>query len=91
LECDVSKAPDDVDALLLRIRTMKWQAVTILSSSPNGLAREEAAALVATLDGIASALCNAPACEAIKAARDRIETLARLRDHAPARRTAGRS
>jgi hypothetical protein len=68
---------------------MKWQAVTVLSSSPLGLAREDAAALVATLDGIASALRNDPAPETIKAARQRIESLARIRDHAPLHRTAG--
>ncbi|MEO6009901.1 MAG: hypothetical protein ABIU38_17785 [Vicinamibacteraceae bacterium] len=87
----MSKPPDEVDALLLRIRTMKWQAVTVLSSSRSGLAREEAAALVATLDGIASAMLMHPAPEAIKAARERIETLARLGDHEPLRRSAGRS
>ena len=87
----MSKPPDDVHALLLRIRTMKWQAITILSTSPSGLAREEAAADVATLDGIASALRNAPEPGAIKAARERIESLARLRDHEPLRRSAGRS
>ena len=30
----------------MRISTMKWQAVSVIASSPNGLAREEAAALV---------------------------------------------
>jgi hypothetical protein len=68
---------------------MKWQAVTVLTSSPNGLAREEAAALVATLNAIASIICNEPAPEAIKSAQERIERLARLRDHAPATRSAG--
>ncbi len=87
----MSKAPSEADAVLLRIRTMKWQAVTVLSSSPLGLAREDAAALVATLDGIASALRDDPAPETIKAARQRIESLARTRDHAPLHRTAGRS
>jgi hypothetical protein len=87
----MSKPPDEVDALLLRIRTMKWQAITILATSPNGLAREEAAADVATLDGIASSLRNVSDPGAIKAARDRVEALARLRDHEPLRRAAGRS
>jgi hypothetical protein len=87
----MSKAPDEVDALLIRIRTMKWQAVTVLSSSAHGLTREEAAALVATMDGIASALGKNPAPEALKAAKERLDALARLRDHPPLVRTAGRS
>jgi hypothetical protein len=87
----MSKPPDEVDALLLRIRTMKWQAVTVLSSSGSGLAREEAAALFATLDGIECTMRSGPAPEAVKAFRERIETLARLRDHEPLRRAAGRS
>lgn len=87
----MSKPPGEVDALLMRIRTMKWQAVTVLSCSPDGLAREDAAALVATLDGIASALGKDLTPEAVKAARDRVEALARARDHAPLRRSAGRS
>ena len=70
---------------------MKRQAITILATSPNGLAREEAAADVATLDGIASSLRNVSDPGAIKAARDRVEALARLRDHEPLRRAAGRS
>jgi hypothetical protein len=88
----MSKAPDDVDALLLRIRTMKWQAVTVLSSSKSGLAREDAAALFATLDGIERTIRSGPAPEAIDAVKERIEILARLRDHEPLlRRAAGRS
>ena len=87
----MSKPPGEVDALLIRIRTMKWQAVTILTTSPDGLAREDAAALIATLDGIASALGRDLAPDAINAARDRIEALARARDHAPLRRSAGRA
>jgi hypothetical protein len=87
----MSKPPVEVDALLLRIRTMKWQAVTVLGSSRHGLTREEAAALVATLDGIASALGNDPAPEALKSARERIDALARAHDHEPLRRSAGRS
>ena len=87
----MSKPPGEVDALLIRIRTMKWQAVTVLSSSRDGLAREDAAALVATLDGIACALGKDLAPEAVAAARERIEAIARERDHAPLRRAAGRS
>jgi hypothetical protein len=90
-ENPVSKPPGDVDALLIRIRTMKWQAVTVLSTSSDGLAREDAAALVATLDGIAGALARETTPEALKLARERIETLARARDHAPRQRAAGRS
>lgn len=70
---------------------MKWQAITIMATSPSGLAREDAAADVATLDGIAAALRKAPEPAAIKAARARVEALARLRDHEPLRRSAGRS
>ena len=87
----MSKPPDAVDALLLRVRTMNWQAVCVMSSSVNGLAREEAAALVATLDGIAAAIRNDPAPEAVKLAQERIESLAIVRDHEPWRRSAGRS
>jgi len=87
----MSKPPDELDALLLRIRTMKWQAVTVLSSSSSGLAREEAAAVFATLDAIESAMRNGPASDAIKAARERIDSLGRIRDHEPLRRAAGRS
>jgi hypothetical protein len=83
--CDVSKSPDEIDALLLRIRTMKWQAVTVMSSSSSGLAREEAAALFATLHAIESAMRNGPASESITAVRERIDTLGRLRDHEPVR------
>ena len=85
------KSSDDVAALLLRIRTMKWQAVTVLASSSNGLAREEAAAVVATLDGIVDAMRNKPEPDAIKAAVERIDALARFRDHEPRTRVAGRS
>ena len=81
----MSKSPDEVGALLLRIATLKWQAVTVLWSSRDGLAREDAAALVATLDAIASAMRSQPEPEAIKAARERIELVATLRDHAPGR------
>jgi hypothetical protein len=87
----MSKPPNEVDALLLRIRTMKWQAITTMATSPNGLAREDAAADVATLDGIACALRNVSEPDVIKAARERVEALARLRDHEPLRRSAGRS
>ncbi len=87
----MAKPPDDVDALLLRIRTMKWQAVRVLSSSRHGLNREEAAAVVAAMDGIASALAANPAPDAIKAAKERLDALARLRDHEPLRRAAGGS
>ena len=90
-EYDVSKAPDAADALLLRIRTMKWQAVSILSSSTSGLAREDAAALVATLDGIELMMRNDPAPEVIKLAQERVEIIAVVRDHEPSRRAAGRS
>jgi hypothetical protein len=87
----VWKPPDDVHALLLRIRTMKWQAVSVLASSSSGLAREEAAALVATLDGIVCALRNNPEPAAVKAAAERVEALARFRDHEPRTRVAGRA
>ena len=87
----MSKPPDNVNALLLRIRTMKWQAVSVLAHSPSGLAREEAAAVVATLDGIVSAIRSDPEPAAIKAAAERVEALARYRDHAPRVRVAGRS
>ena len=70
---------------------MKWQAVRVMSSSMNGLAREEAAALVVTLDSIASAIRSDPAPEAIELAQERIERLAIVRDHEPLRRSAGRS
>jgi hypothetical protein len=75
----------------MRISTMKWQAVTVITTSPSGLAREEAAALIAALDGIAIALRNEPAPEAINSTRERLELMAQLRDHAPKRRAAGRS
>jgi hypothetical protein len=90
-ELAVWKSSDDVAALLLRIRTMKWQAVTVLATSSNGLAREEAAALVATLDGIVAAMRNKPEPAAIKAAAERVEALARFRDHEPRVRVAGRA
>jgi hypothetical protein len=88
-ELNVSRPPAEADALLLRIRTMKWQAVTILASSTDGLAREDAAALIATLDGIVASVSSNPAPDIIKAARLRIEHIAILRDHEPRRRTAG--
>lgn len=87
----MSKPPNAADALLLRIHTMKWQAVSVLASSTSGLAREEAAALVATLDGIASAMRNDPEPDVVKLAQERIEALAILRDHEPLRKSAGRS
>jgi hypothetical protein len=87
----LSKPPDEADALLLQIATLKWQAVTVLSSSPHGLAREDAAAVVAMLDAIALALRSHPEPEAIKAARERLELVATLRDHAPRRRAAGQA
>ena len=86
----MSKAPDDVATLLMRISTMKWQAVCVLASSPNRFAREEAAALVAALDGIVRSLTNA-APDTIKAVQERLELMAQLRDHAPMRKSAGRS
>jgi hypothetical protein len=75
----------------MRISTMKWQAVRVVASSPNGLAREEAAALAATLDGIVRTLLTNPASEAIKAVEERLDLMAHLRDHAPMRKSAGRS
>jgi hypothetical protein len=89
-ELVVSKAPDEAAALLLRIATLKWQAVTVLASSPHGLTRQDAAAFVADLDGIAATLCGSPPPDVVRAARERVEMLARLRDHEPRRRTAGR-
>jgi hypothetical protein len=89
VELDVSKAPSEADALLLRIRTMKWQAVTILASSTDGSAREDAASLIATLDGIVATVSRDPAPDILKAARLRIEHIAVLRDHEPRRRGAG--
>jgi hypothetical protein len=74
----------------LRIATLKWQAVTVIASSPNGLAREDAACFLADLDGIAAALRDNPTPEATRAARERVEALARIRDHEPRRRAAGR-
>jgi hypothetical protein len=88
----MSHAPDDLDALLIRVRTMKWQAVTVLGSSAHGLTRAEAAALAATMDGIASGLGDNPAPDAIKAAKESLDALARLRDHPPLlRRAAGQA
>jgi hypothetical protein len=89
-ELDVSKGPDEAAALLLRIATLKWQAVTVIASSSNGLAREDAACFLADLDGIAAALRGSPTLETTRALRERVEALARLRDHEPRRRTAGR-
>jgi hypothetical protein len=87
----MGKPPDDVDALLLRMRTMKWQAVSVLASSRSGLDREEAASVIAIVDGLSARLINDCAPETIKAVRERIESVARLRDHEPRRRGAGRS
>jgi hypothetical protein len=87
----LSKAPDEAAALLLRIATLKWQAVTVLASSSSGLAREDAAAFAADLDGIAATLCGSPPPDTVKTARERVEALARLRDHEPRRRTVGRT
>ena len=85
----MSKPPGKVDALLLRMRTMKWQAVSVMASSSNGLAREDAAALVAVLDGVTAALGRDLAPETLRAAEALIEALAREHDHAPLRRSAG--
>jgi len=87
----VSKAPDEAAALLLRIATLKWQAVTVLAMSPHGLTREDAAAFAADLDGIAATLRGSPPPDVVRAARERVELLARLRDHEPRRRASGRS
>ena len=87
----LSKSPDEADALLLLIATLKWQAVTVLSSSRDGLAREDAAAVVATLDSIVAVVRSSPDPGTLKAAKDRVERLARLRDHEPKRRTAGQA
>ena len=87
----MSKPPDEVEALLLLIATLKWQAISVLSSSQDGLAREEAAALVATLDATALAMRSHPTPAAVKAAKERIERLAKLRDHEPKRRAAGQT
>lgn len=85
----MSRAPDDVDALLLRIRTMKWQTVTVVGSSGDRLARENAAALIATLDGMAAELASGSTPDGVRAVRERIEAIALLRDHAPMRRGSG--
>jgi hypothetical protein len=71
------------------MRTMKWQAVSVMASSTNGLAREDAAAIVAVVDGITSALGRDLAPETLKAAEELVEALAREKDHAPLRRSAG--
>jgi hypothetical protein len=75
----------------MRISTMKWQAVSVVASSRHRLAREQAAALLATLDGITSTNRKDLEPEALKSAQARIESMAQLRDHAPKRRAAGRS
>jgi hypothetical protein len=87
----MSKPPDEIDAVLVRIRTLKWQAVSVVSSSNDGLARQEAASVIATLDGIASSMRKGLAPEAVKAAQERLDALCRLRDHAPLRKAAGRA
>jgi hypothetical protein len=91
VEPDVPKPTNDVDALLIRIRTLKWQAVTVTASSSDGLAREDAAALIATLDGIVMALGKDLAPEALEAAEARLDRLAKSRDHEPRHRSAGQS
>jgi hypothetical protein len=87
----MSKAPDEVDAVLMRIATMKWQAVTTMSSSPNRLAREDAAAIAATLDSFASTLRRDVAPDVVKFVNARLEALVSQRDHPPRGRSAGRS
>ena len=89
VEAVMSKAPDDVDALLLHLRTLKWQAVTIIASSPSGSARENAAADFATLDAMATLLASHPGPKVVQAIKRRMESLALMRDHEPAVRTAG--
>jgi hypothetical protein len=69
---------------------MKWQAATAMSSSTIGLVRGEAAALFATLAGIECALHSDPTPGAITCMRERLETMARMRDHAPLSRAVGR-
>jgi hypothetical protein len=62
---------------------MKWHALQVASSSRSSVARAEAGALVATLDGIATALRGDLAPETIGAFRERVERLALLHDHEP--------
>jgi hypothetical protein len=90
VEVVMSKPPDDVDALLLHLRTLKWQAATILASSPNGIARENAAAEFATFDALVTLLGTRPGPEVVKAIRRRIEALALMRDREPASEDSAR-
>ena len=86
----MSKAPDDADALLLQLRTLKWQAVSVLASSKNRLAREDAAADFATMDAWCKVLGNNPGPEVVKAIKRKLDSLAAMRDHEPNVRAAGR-
>jgi len=68
---------------------MKWQAVTIMANSSDGLRRQDSAALIALLDAIAVVLQNEPPPHVVTAARERLDAEARLRDHPPLVRRAG--
>lgn len=87
----MGKPRDEVDAVLIRIATMKWQAVTIMSSSPSRFAREDAAALAATLDGLVSILRSDVGSDVLTFVTGKLDSLASQRDHVPRRRSAGQS
>ena len=63
------------EKLLMRIRAVKWQANTILSSSPEGLAREEAAAIVAELQALEAVARDAKTEDAIGTCEEHIQAI----------------
>ena len=91
-EFELRKPPNACDALLLPIRTMKWQAATAQAQVAHDRLGpgEEAAALFATLAGIECALRSDPVRRAPSPrCGSELETIARTRDRALA--VGGRS
>ena len=63
------------EKLLMRIRAVKWQATTILSSSPDGRAREEAAAIVAELQALDTAAREATTEDAMGRCEEQVQAI----------------
>lgn len=63
--------------LLLRIRSLKWHATTIATSSANVAARQQAIAIVADLETLADAAQAATTSDAIAGGEQRADALAR--------------
>lgn len=63
------------ETLMMRIRTLKWQAITIQGRGANLTAREEAGAILADLTSVEVSMADASSPVALQDAEDRVDAI----------------